>query len=93
MSFFILTEANLRHGRPAGTGDLVNANLSAKLAWSVALPNAAAGAVSACFAVLQRTAQDGVYEMRLTQSLTDLAHPRHLYDAKLIEVDKCVAHV
>lgn len=80
--------------RPAGTGDLFTGLLSAKLATGDALPQAAASAVSACFAVLERTVADGAYEMRLAQSLSDLAHPQRLFRGTWIEVGgRGVAHV
>lgn len=80
--------------RPAGTGDLFTSLLAAKLTLGETLPEAAARAVSACFAVLERTTADGASEMRLAQSLAELVHPKRLFRTHPLEMqERGVANV
>lgn len=61
--------------RPAGTGDLFTACLSAKLARGGDLAMAAEAAVAATHAVLERTAPDPWSEMPIEACLTEIVSP------------------
>ncbi len=66
---------------PNGTGDLfASLFVSARVRGSDT-PDALAHAVSAIFAVLERTAASGTEEMRIVESAGELAHPNRRFDA------------
>jgi pyridoxine kinase len=66
---------------PSGTGDLFAALFVAARVRGADTPDALGHAVSAIFAVLERTAARGTEEMRIVESGDLLAHPKRLFDA------------
>jgi pyridoxine kinase len=66
---------------PNGTGDLFAALYVSASVRGADTPDALAHAVSAVFAVLERTAARGTEEMRIVESADLLAHPMHRFEA------------
>jgi pyridoxine kinase len=67
--------------RPSGTGDLLAALFVAALMNGSDTPGALEAAVSAVFAVLERTAAAGTEEMRIVQAASLLSHPPRRFEA------------
>src|SRR5258708_15325962 len=65
---------------PSGTGDLFAALLVAARVRGSNTPDALGHAVSAIFAVLERTASSGTEEMRIVESAELLAQPKRRFD-------------
>jgi pyridoxine kinase len=65
---------------PSGTGDLFAALLVAARVRGSNMPDALGHAVSAIFAVLERTAARGTEEMRIVESAGLLVHPERRFD-------------
>jgi pyridoxine kinase len=66
---------------PSGTGDLFAALFVAARVRGSDTPDALGHAVSAIFAVLERTAARGTEEMRIIESAGLLTHPKRRFDA------------
>jgi pyridoxine kinase len=66
---------------PSGTGDLFAALFVAARVRGSDTPDALGHAVSAIFAVLERTAARGTEEMRIVESAGLLTHPKRRFDA------------
>jgi len=66
---------------PSGTGDLFAALFVAARIQEKNTPDALGHAVSAIFAVLERTAARGTEEMRIIESAGLLTHPKRRFDA------------
>ena len=71
---------------PSGTGDLFAALLVAARVQEKNTPDALGHAVSAIFAVLERTASSGTEEMRIVESAELLAQPKRRFDPIAIRV-------
>jgi pyridoxine kinase len=67
--------------RPSGTGDLLSSLFVAALMNGSDTPGALEDAVSATFAVLERTAAAGTEEMRIVQAASLLSHPPRRFEA------------
>jgi pyridoxine kinase len=66
---------------PNGTGDLFASLFVSARVLGSDTPEALSHAVSAVFAVLERTAISGTEEMRIVESAGQLAHPKRRFDA------------
>ena len=69
---------------PSGTGDLFAALFVSARVRGSDTPDALGHAVSAIFAVLERTAMRGTEEMRIVESAASLVHPPRRFDVVAI---------
>jgi len=67
--------------RPSGTGDLFTSLLVSSMVHGAAISDALVEAVSATFAVLERTAAAGTEEMQIIRSAALLSHPQRRFEA------------